>query len=116
MSKVDNVLRETIENGGGTFASNLEPFDAEFGFIVGLVKGTYALVPLDDLADNFNGAVKSVVVNFPGELIGTWVHDGNIHVDPVTWEATKDAAMATARKNHQIAIWDCLNKREIDVS
>lgn len=113
MTKIDNVLADTILRGGGTFKPTLEPFDAEFGYLVGAVRGTYALVPLDDIPDNFDGAILSVQVGYPGHLIGTWVHDGNIHIDPVEWFATRNEAEAAAKSRDQKAFWDISNSREV---
>lgn len=102
----NNILAQTIRSKGGTFTQDGEVFAPEYGYAVGIYAGTYARIPVDDLDDNFNPAINSVMAMFPDDLIGTWMHDGAIHIDPVVWIGSRSLAFATARRTNQIAIFD----------
>jgi hypothetical protein len=115
MNIYDIILIHTMRNGGGTFFPDGEAYSPESGYAVGQFSGTYALVPLDDIPDNFDGAIKSLQLAFPNLFIGTWVHDGYIHIDPVEIVSNRANALAAARKRNQKAIYDFSTGETINV-
>lgn len=108
------VLRLTMENGGGTFDHNLELVTPNSGFAVGLVRNSYAILPLEDLED-FNHAILACLGSFPAAYIGTWVHNGSIYIDPVVVIPEKALALEFARQNKQLSIYNFSTGETINV-
>ena len=115
MMNTDNIVETTLRNGGGTFDpktghSVLPPG----GYAVGLVEGTLVRV-LAENPDVFALVLSAVAKRFPAAWVGTWVKDGEVHIDPVMWVLDRDEAIYQARRTNQKAIWDFKNGVEIEI-
>ena len=111
---LNDVLKLTMEFGGGTFDRNLELVTPESGFAVGMVRDSYAVFSLDDL-DDLNHSILTVLGSFPGAYVGTWLNDGHIHVDPVQIVENRADALELARKMRQKAIYNFSTGETINV-
>jgi hypothetical protein len=104
----------TLANGGGTFdALTLAPFDPDHGYCVGTAPSTAAYVRDIGMIDR---VARIIAGEWRSTFVGTWINDGIVHVDPVTYTVDRDYALSLARKYGQIAIYDCAARATIDVS
>ena len=111
---VNELLRITIDQGGGTFDRYLRPMYPETGFSVGITEGTFDILPLDDL-EGLNEAISRLLAEFPLANIGTWVHDGSIHLDPVLTVDDRLVATNLALGLRQKAIYNFETGETINV-
>ena len=109
------VYKKTLEVSGCSL--NLSNEAPVTGYMVSL-KGYEARVPLLD----FNsGHVDQFIRNNLKLLynrkcfIGTWIESDIVFIDISMNLQNKRASLAFAQDNGQIAIWDVLNKKEIDL-
>ncbi len=111
--KTDNIINETIRNGGGTFDPKTgEQVRPRSGYAVGAVEGTAIIVSIEN-ADLIGDAAKIVAKRFPGAWLGTWVSDGKVHIDPVIWVPSLDVATKLGKKTNQESIWDFASGDEV---
>ena len=104
------LYERTIANGGGTFDPYTEE-DVTSGFAVAIVHDTWRIVPVEDEAA-FNEAVQEFKREWNLEL-GTWVHEGNIHIDPVSVQYYEAEARRIAELNNQLAYYNITDGIEV---
>lgn len=107
------IYDESVRNGGGTFLQTGESL-APKGYVVAVSDGSYYKVPLED-AELAIEAIRYTTSDYPLNLIGTWVHEGYIHIDPVMFTPVKSLAEKLARENRQIAYYDLAKGETIHV-
>lgn len=107
------LVRSARMCGGGTF----DPYTGESptrGYVVG---GLAPSLVLDNtlsahvLAEQVRPLVRMACNS--GDMVGSWLHDGQIHFDVVAVESDLDVALALARANSEIAIFDLSTHTEI---
>lgn len=98
------IIRITMTNGGGTFDRRGALIEREKGFVVGLVEGTGAILRLED-SELAYGAIKGLLRDYNTLFIGTWLHNGQIHIDPVNIYDNREDAEKMGRFTNQIAIY-----------
>lgn len=102
-----NIITTTLQNGGGTFRDGSDISDTlTTGYVVGGVVPSAVVRPEDA-----NPLLAYFAANYT--TIGTWLHDGMIHIDVVQHFEDKALAILTGKERHEIAIWDCANHCEI---
>jgi hypothetical protein len=103
----DELFAITIENGGATYDPAKDELltDNRQGYIVGLVRSTYARVPVTD-PRGFAAAFRHLRGKYPKALVGTWVSDGEIHIDPVIIFRDRGVAVGFALGTRQEAIFE----------
>jgi phosphotransferase system HPr-like phosphotransfer protein len=102
------AYRATQLQGGGTFGPGGQP---ERGYAVGLSSGSPNVVPAGD-ARGFLRAYHSVQRQ-GAPYVGTWLHEGEIHVDPADVLTRRRQANILAARNAQIAFYDITRGEEI---
>jgi phosphotransferase system HPr-like phosphotransfer protein len=102
------AYRATQLQGGGTFGPGGQP---ERGYAVGLSSGSPNVVPAGD-ARGFLRAYHSVQRQ-GAPYVGTWLHEGEIHVDPADVMTRRRQANILAARNAQIAFYDITRGEEI---
>jgi hypothetical protein len=109
------IIDQTVRDGGGTFTRQGAAFSPENGYAVAAVVGTWMKIPLEasDLAEE---AVTTLLHVFPKvDFFGTWVSDGNIHLDPIFWVQSREEAYNLAKKLNQKAIWSFEAQKDIKI-
>lgn len=118
----------TLMNGGGTFTRSGISIKPKYGFSLSLNPERTVIVPVEQfsptnltvfsminqpLIDGYNELYPRVGT----KMYGTWVHEGNVHIDIVTVIADRnlERAMHLARENNQIAIYDFATGNVLDV-
>jgi len=51
----------------------------------------------------------------PGEIVGVWTNEDTTYIDRSYHFIKKDTAWKVAELFDQIAIWDCKNKKSLDI-
>src|ERR1035437_4615004 len=114
------AYRATMENEGGTFPLSGGPQPPK-GYAVGIATGTSPLVEdpsnFRDFLKQFNAQKKSLLAagSFP-PYVGTWLHEGQIHIDPAAVLGRKREADMVARAKAQLAFFDLKRFDEIPTS
>ena len=104
------------------------------GYYVSLSGGLVLNIPLDQVSPNMTLALtpshEVCILQWlekmeqqqqiqPGRYVGTWYNatDSTLHVDITLWfgKGERKAALAFAKKQKQIAVWDCAKEVEIRV-
>ncbi len=100
------AIAKTVDQGGGTFATDGTPFEPESGYAVGV--GGIILDPATTGAFRLRHAFRQVHKDFGGNYVGTWLDEGQLYVDAVAylWSDERDAAISLARSCNQLAIYD----------
>jgi hypothetical protein len=109
----EKIYDETIRNGGGTYTRDGIAAENK-GFAVAVVTETYYKVALDD-PDVAVEAIRGISSVYPNHYIGTWVHEGYIHIDPVKITENEGDAKYLAHRYHQIAYYDLAKGKTINV-
>lgn len=111
---MDTMLSRTVENGGGTFeAGTFLPFEPTDGFAVGMggVK-VDAATATDDLLTFW---ARKVTTEHGASFVGTWLTDGVIHIDAVTYVKAIDRALMLGRQWHQLAVYSFAMAESLDI-
>lgn len=123
----DETMRQVAENvakGDGEWGgASLDPQTGRFvrggegtGYAVGLVPGTAREIPLDQFTP---GDIDSVVRAYqdvyqhPGTIVGTWVDNGKVYVDPSEVVPTLDDALIRAAARGQESIFDIAGNKVV---
>jgi hypothetical protein len=107
-----NAYDATLANGGATVdARSLVAIVPLGGYAVGLHDGTALVVPMTRF--DVERAVRAVARTYTSRYVGTWVHDGKVHVDPVAIVGNRKDAERLGRRNRQLAIWSFATQEEI---
>jgi len=51
----------------------------------------------------------------PGEIVGVWTNEGTTYIDRSYHFIKKETAWKVAELFEQISIWDCKNKKALDI-
>lgn len=107
-----SIIARTLQAGGGTFQNGYDVTDElETGFVVGGVLPS-SIQP----ADAHNTIANELIeLSDKHSLIGTWLHDGEIHIDVVEIIEDRDEALTLGKERGEIAIWDIANATEVVV-
>ncbi len=101
-----------IENDGATIAPDGTIQSLKSGFMVSLsgFEKIYNDIKFIDLK-----MVKSYlkIAKKKNAFVGFWVNNNKIYIDLSINVNEKEEALKIAKKNNQIAIFDCLNLKEI---
>lgn len=108
----DAMVQITLTRGGGTFDGNGASIEPSEGYAVGLNTKTFMTIGLDE-TDLAYGAFKAILDQWKSAYIGTWLHNGQIYIDPVMVFKNRSLAEKTGRHFKQIAIYDFATKKEI---
>lgn len=123
----DETMRQVAENvakGDGEWGgASLDPQTGRFvrggegtGYAVGLVPGTAREIPLDQFTP---GDIDSVVRAYqdvyqhPGTIVGTWVDNGKVYIDPSEVVPTLDDALIRAAARGQESIFDIAGNKVV---
>ena len=101
------AYRQTLLHQGGTFSMTGKPPTGRYAVATTAQKR----VTDEDDPLGFLRNFREVAADSP--YVGTWLHEGQIYVDPVTVRRHKRDAMKLARANEQLAIFDLKRMREI---
>ena len=105
----DNLIFEqTIEKGGITL-KNAEEFRPLTGFFVGGLAPTKIVNPVQD--EVILALCELILAG--NDIVGTWLHEGQVHCDATEWIEDKDEALTIGKERGEIAIWDVGNDTEI---
>lgn len=107
----------TISEQGGTFNDYGYVQEFKSGYIVAN-KVTPTWIVESDLQAIDNIARFIEITPRVGEsrpLIGTWLHEDQIYLDTVEHVDNLIEAQALGIARHELAIWDCQNKAEIEL-
>lgn len=107
-----SIIARTLQAGGGTFQNGRDITDElESGFVVGGKVAT-SVQP----AEAHNTIANELIeLSDNHSLIGTWLHDGEIHIDVVEIIEDRDEALTLGKERGEIAIWDIANATEVVV-
>ena len=113
------AYRATMENEGGTFPLAGGPQPSK-GYAVGIQTGTAQLVPANNpraflRAFHEQRRAQTAAGGFP-PFIGTWLHEGQIHIDPAAVMRRKREGDLVARAKAQMAFFDLKRFEEIPTS
>lgn len=129
-SIIPQVYADTIANGGGTFRPDgshvtrgysvavMDDFSASVPRLwsqPSRIEGSFAIVDVDD-RPAFEQAVNDMYATFGDRFLGTWVHEGRIHIDPVYVTSRKSEAHLIALAYNQLAYYDLTEQREVFVN
>jgi len=103
------AYRRTIEQGGGTFGPGGQ--QPSRGYAVGLNAGE-EIIGAGDRLSFIRGFRRIQKMGAP--FTGTWLSEGNIHLNPVEVEARKRAAMVLSRREAQQAFYNLGAGEEIE--
>lgn len=125
------MFEYTMQHGGGTFAPLGSPINPSFGFAISLDPDRTEVVPMIEFSPsrcekyamnnlayvneyNSEHAVPAMGL----KMFGTWVHEGNVHLDVSTVIVTKDInkIMAMAADADQICVYDFATSKAVDVA
>lgn len=102
MLKIKQIMQDTVTKGGCTPT----------------VKGRY-IVGLEEDGEIFNiensSSIRKCIARFinSGITFGTWLHDKKIYIDKNVQLNDLEEAIKLGRENHQIAIYDYKENKEI---
>jgi len=102
MLKIKKIMEETFKNGGCT----------------PIIQGRY-VVGLEEDGEVFNmehkSSIQKCIARFinNGITVGTWLHDKKIYIDKNIQLNDLEEAIQIGRENHQLAIYDCKENKEI---
>lgn len=107
-----SIIARTLQAGGGTFQNGYDVTDElESGFVVGGVLPS-SIQP----ADAHNTIVNELIeLSDNHSLIGTWLHEDEIHIDVVEIVDNLEDALALGKARGELAIWDVANATEVVV-
>jgi hypothetical protein len=100
------AIAQTVDQGGGTFYPNGDPFTAPSGYAVGI--GGIILDPAIVGAFRLRHAFRKVNHDFGGSLVGTWLDGESLYVDAVMYFCAQDrrTAISEGFAHNQLAIYD----------
>lgn len=107
---IETIIRDTLINGGGTFLNGRNISEELSGvFVVG------GRVPSSVIDFTDTGAVADSVSELMNNhsVIGTWFHEGKIHLDVVDIIHDREEAIELGKERGEIAIWDVDANTEI---
>lgn len=116
----ENAARLTLRDNGGTFTLDGKAVIHERGYLVGgIVPSTVIpVVGTATLADALAGFVRLHSDKLAYReycYLGTWIHEGRIHIDVSEWFGDRNHALYLARERGELAIWDCQHGNEISL-
>ena len=117
-NKINKLINYTIKNGGVSFNKNLEILEDLKGFTVSIQKFEYTTKienieeKKKDILNKINILNKSKKNNY---FIGLWLYDNILYIDINKIELNKSRALELGKKENQKAIFDNVNKKEIEV-
>lgn len=110
------TLANVTEHGGMWGGASYNPHTGEFvrggqgtGYAVGLIPGTALEVPVENFMP---GAIEEVVrahqevYQHPNTIVGTWVEDGKVAIDPSEIVPTLDDALIRGAARSQESVFD----------
>lgn len=111
----------TLRDGGGTFIvsdGEIEHVQFDDGYIVGTQPGSAATIQAIGTSHPVN--VLPVIMQYiagaaDSLLVGTWLNDITIVIDPVVHIEDRRTAMQVARALKQVAIFDCKRSEVVNV-
>jgi hypothetical protein len=110
ISMVPQMYSDTLANGGGTF--NRAGRNVTRGFAVSAIDDTFRIIDIDD-KPAFERAILDVAREYPTSCVGTWVHEGNIYIDPADVFTDEATALRWATQRNQIAYYIIHEQREV---
>lgn len=108
----NSIIKYIKENKGATIkADTMEAMEFEKGFTVSLANKEY-ITQNYDIAYNKIEEYKKFIIdnNLKGVYIGVWVDttdNDKIYIDLSLHEENRQKAVRFAKKNRQLAIWNC---------
>lgn len=107
---VMNIITDTLANNGGTFRNGDNISDTlTTGYVVG------GIVPSQIVSADNQDELSRVLSQFVAtyDVVGTWLHDGMVHVDAVEVYDSREDAISVGRTRGEIAIWNVADSTEI---
>jgi ribosomal protein S18 acetylase RimI-like enzyme len=112
----DETIANLAEHGGEWGGSSFNPHTGKFiqggqdkGYAVALVQDTALEVPLEEFTpQHIEQVVRAYqdVYQHPNTVIGTWVEDGKVYIDPAEIVPTLDDAIIRGAARRQISTYD----------
>lgn len=107
---IADIITNTLANNGGTFRNGVNISDTlTTGYVVGGIVSS-VVVPVED-AQTLTDALECFTSAY--DVVGTWLHDGMIHIDAVEIIHNREDAIETGRVRGEIAIWNVADSEEI---
>lgn len=113
---IDEVMADLANDGGGTYqAGTFLPFRPESGFAVAI--GGVTLPAVACTEESLRWALWAVGSEFMTSFVGTWLNEGTVYVDGVTYfnGSRRDDAIDAGREHGQLAIYDYATKEAISL-
>lgn len=121
---LQQFIKDTIANGGASYNLITGEYNPTTGYMVGLYNKDQ-VVPLgtakglqydvaDFIKDNAQILLGGTVTDC--YFLGSWVHEGEVHLDISANVLDLKEALFLGKKYGQLAIWDCANKCEIKIN
>lgn len=125
MSNVMECWKSIKETGGASYNMSTGTINPTIGWMVS-TEGNERIVPIPETWIEFSNAVNQyfrqlssngklhldVLMENESLFLGFWIHEGKLYIDISEWYDMFTDAIEVADKNNQIAIWDCMNKKE----
>lgn len=106
-----NIKDMILKNGGATLDSNLEPIQAQNGYMVSM-QGHELVTTIEGLNDTLIERYTSLAKKLNG-YVGMWLDDGKVYLDISQHHTNKNKALEIGKANKQLAIYDIGTGKEI---
>jgi GNAT superfamily N-acetyltransferase len=109
---IANVAEHNGEWGGASFNPHTGRFvvgGSDTGHAVGLVKDTAITVPVEEFTpQHIEQVIRAYqdVYQHPNTIVGTWVEDGKVYIDPSEIVPTLDDALIRGAARRQLSTYD----------
>lgn len=108
------LVEATLDAGGVTFYANtLQIVSHDSGFYVGGATATVVIPESEFDSETLSQAISDV--SGRTRYIGTWVHDGSVYVDAVTYLRDAKQAIELGRERGELAVYDIAGGSELAV-
>lgn len=107
---MQQMIANTLANRGGTFRNGVDiSQELTSGYVVGGIMPS-VVVPVDDIQ-----TLTTTLEHFTSayDVVGTWLHDGMVHVDAVEIYLELEDALEAGKSLGEIAIWNIAAQEEI---
>src|SRR5574339_679701 len=108
------IFEESILNGGGTYDQNGAKMEFSGGYMVATRRFPDFVIDVNDSEAAIDAILETNRQNRWG-LLGTWVHEGKIYIEPVMHIENERHAREYALDYHQKAYYDVKNDKSVFV-
>lgn len=114
-NNLKELVKKAIANGGLTINKELKEVLKNDGYFVSMLgyEKTFTINQTNELIENIKLYQKNLLHN---EFIGLWLENNVIYLDVSKHYEKKQTAILAGIKNKQRAIYDCKNKKDIELT